>query len=232
MKHLFFIASIICSLNCFSQNPDPQLFQTWYLSTVDFNSSLGYSVSDINPPITATLNFSITPSIPQFTGSGACNTFTGGFISSLAIDGLFQTAYFIPTTTVCSAEIHNSFETSYFEILRNASQYQIFQLSTGPLLMIINPIFGMATYRNFPLKTTEFDREKIAIYPNPSKSIFFLNSNQIAILNVNVINSFGQIVKTINDNFEAINISDLSSGIYMLKIDTELGTINKKIIKE
>lgn len=232
MKHLFVLASIICSVNCFSQDPNPELFQTWYLSSVtSYDSSPGYGVRYIDPAITPTLSISTSPATLVFTGTGACNTFNGGFISFLP--GQLQTVGFTPTALVCSSEIHNSFEASYFGVLQNVTQYQIAHLSTGAVFLIIfNPPFGEAMFQNFPLSTTEFDIEKIAIYPNPGNSIISLNSNQVAVLKIEVINSYGQIVKTINDDFESINVSDLSSGIYMLKINSELGMINKKFIKE
>ena len=228
MKKIVLLVSIICSLNCFSQSPNPELFQTWYLSSVRISDmSPVYNVYTINPPIVPTISISNTL---NFTGTGACNTFNGMFVSTFS--GQLQTNTFTPTTLVCSPEIHNYFEVSYFGFLQYSSQYQIIPQVSGLLLILNNPIFGQAIFQNFPLKTTEFDLERIAIYPNPSNSTIFLNLNQIAILNINVINSYGQIVKTISDDFEAINISDLSSGIYILKIDTEIGTTNRKIIKE
>ncbi len=232
MKHIYLLAFIICSVNCFSQDPNPELFQIWYLSSVTtYDSSPGYGVRYIEPAIAPTLSISTSPAKPVFTGTGACNTFNGAFISFFP--GQLQTVGFTRTTSVCSSEIHNSFEAAYFGVLQNASQYQIAHISTGAVFLIIfNPTFGDAMFQNFPLSTTGFDIENIAIYPNPGNSLISLNSNQAEILKVDVINSYGQIVKTINDNFGSINVSDLSSGIYILKINSVLGTINKKFIKE
>lgn len=230
MKHLFLLSSIIFSASCFSQGLDTLLFQTWYLKSVYTNDS-SYVVRLINPPITPTISISTSPATPVFAGTGACNTFNGRSIVSS--QGQFETIEFTPTTLSCGPEIHNSFEASYFSVLQSATQYQIYWLNTGGIfLTIFNPTFGAAEFQDFPLSTTEFDTDKIAICPNPAKSVISLNSKQAAILKIDVINLYGQIVKTINDAFETINISDLSSGIYMLKINTELGTTNKKIIKE
>ncbi|MCF6131932.1 T9SS type A sorting domain-containing protein [Flavobacterium wongokense] len=229
MKYLLLLACLICSVSCFSQDPDPRLFQTWYLTyTSNSDISPAYGVWTINPPITPTLIIYNTPGTLHFTGTGACNTFTGEFISVLPTQ--LQTTVFTPTTSVCGPEIHNAFEASYFDGMRYALLYNIIPLSSGLRLVITVPM-GQAIFQNFPLETTEFDLEKMTVYPNPGNSIIFLRSNQ-AILKIDVVNSYGQIVKTINDDFEAINIADLSCGIYLLKINTELGTINKKIIKE
>ena len=228
MKKLVLLVSIICSLNCFSQNPSPELFQTWYLSSVQTSDlAPAYNVYAINPPIVPTLVISNTL---DFTGTGACNTFNGVFISTFS--GQLQTTAFTPTTLVCSPQIHTSFEGSYFGFLQFASQYQIITQGSGLLLIMNNPIFGQAIFQNFPLKTTEFDLEKIAVYPNPTKARININANQLLISKIQIINSFGQNVMTMSNNFEVLDISNLSSGIYILKIDTELGMINKKIIKE
>lgn len=133
---------------------------------------------------------------------------------------------------ICDAEIHNSFESSYFGVLQSAGQYQITSDGQGLILTIDTPLFGKAIFNNYKLKSKSFDGEQLAIYPNPSHSVIYLNAKQLNISKVQIVNSFGQNIKTINNNFETLDISDLSSGIYFLKIDTEFGTINKKIIKE
>ena len=228
MKKVLLLISIIYSLNCFSQNPSPELFQTWYLSSVQSSDVTPlYNVYTIDPPIVPTLVISNTL---DFSGTGACNIFNGVFISTSY--GQLQTTAFTPTTLVCSPQIHTSFEESYFVFLQYLAQYQIIQQGSELLLIMNNQIFGQAIFQNFPLKTTEFDSEKISIYPNPTKARININANQILISKIQIINSFGQNVMTMFDNFEVLDISNLSSGIYILKIDTELGMINKKIIKE
>ncbi len=72
----------------------------------------------------------------------------------------------------------------------------------------------------------------IVLYPNPAKATISLNFNQLVVSEIQIINSLGQYVKTINDDFETIPVADLPAGIYILRIDTEWGTINRKIIKE
>ena len=228
MKNLAVVVLLICSINCFAQNPNPELFQTWYLRFVQSSDlSPAFNVYTIVPAITPTLVISNTL---NFTGTGACNTFSGVFTSTFS--GQLQTNSFTPTTLLCGSQIHNSFEGSYFGFMQFAGQYQIFPEGTGSILVMNNPIFGQAVFQNFPLATPDFELEKIAIYPNPSNDVFYLNSNQVVLTKIEVINSLGKLVKTINDGFEALAISDLSTGIYLLKINTTLGTINKKIIKK
>jgi len=229
MKHLFLLAFIICSLNCFSQDPNPQLFQTWYLRFVQSNDlAPSYDVLSITPPITPTLTISNTL---DFTGVGACNTFNGGFTN--VTNYSWQPAPFSESGLDCGTAIYNQFEDGYFYFLQSSlGYYQIYPEGSGMILRMDNPIFGTAIFQNFPLKTTEFVLERTTIYPNPTKSVIYISANQLVISKIQIINSLGQNVKTIIDDFGIIDISNLASAIYTLKIDTDSGTAYKKIIKE
>lgn len=226
MKHLLLLATILCSINCFSQ--DPQLFQTWYLSSIQ-SSDLSplINVWQIAPPITPTLIISNTL---NFTGHGACNTFSGIF--SAPSTNSWQTTSFSESATDCGIISHNSFEDAYFSFMQSTAYYNIYTNGSGLGLVMNNPIFGMAVFQNFPLNTTDFNLEQVAIYPNPVKDVLYINANNLAITKIQIINSLGQNVKTMSAGFEVIDIADLATGIYILKMDTELGTTNKKIIKE
>ena len=228
MKTLTILFSAIYSLSCFSQEPNPELFQTWYLTYIQENDfATPYNVNEIVPAISPTLTISNNLS---FSGEGACNNFNGTF-TNVTSDS-FETSMFIPTLLICSPQIHYSIEISYFEFLQSARYYQITPQGQGLVLTMFNPIFGQAIFQNFALNRIDFDSEQIAIYPNPTNSTIFLNFKQLVVSNIQVVNSIGQNVKTINNNFESINMSDLNSGIYILKIDTNLGTINKKIVRD
>ena len=219
----------MCSVNCFSQDPNPQLFQTWYLRFVQSNDlAPSYNVSAITPSITPTLTITNTL---DFTGVGACNTFNGGFTN--VTNYSWQPAPFSESGLDCGTTIHNQFEDSYFSFLQSSlGYYQIYPEGSGIVLRMDNPLLGSAIFQNFPLKTAEFILERIAIYPNPTKSVIYISTNQLLISKIKIINSLGQTVKTIIDDFGSLDISNLSSGIYTLKIDTEIGTAYKKIIKE
>ena len=228
MKYLPLLVFVISNATCYSQQPNPDLFQTWYLTFVQSDDlSESFNVVEIEPSITPTLTIS---SDLNFIGVAACNTYNGTFSISNLDD--FFTYELFHSSLICDSPILNSFESSYFDFLEFLNQYQIMPQGQGLILTMYNPIFGQARFQNFSLKNLEFDSQQIVLYPNPTNSKVFIKSNQLAILKIQVINSIGQNVKTINYDFESINISDLSAGIYILKINTELGTINRKVVKE
>jgi len=213
-------------ITCFSQDPDPQLFQTWYLNTVQGSDlSTAYNVPDIEPEITPTLTISDTF---NFSGEGACNSF-GGIFSITGAD--IMTSQFFSTDAECVPELHNWFEDSYFSFLQGGGWYTIEPDASGLVLTISNPIMGYAIFRNYLLGTTDFEINQITIYPNPGSTGIYINDELSTISNIQLINSFGQIVRVITDSFEFIEISNLPSGMYIVKISNTLGTVNKKFIK-
>jgi len=86
-----------------------------------------------------------------------------------------------------------------------------------------------------PLSTEGFFASNYAVSPNPASSVLNINAKTGAALsNIQLSDVNGRIVKTINAGNVSetqINISDLNSGIYFLKISSDLGVGTSKIIK-
>jgi hypothetical protein len=78
-------------------------------------------------------------------------------------------------------------------------------------------------------------KETVLMYPNPTKEFLTIFLAFSKLNNVEIYNSIGNKVKTYqfnNSSFESINISNLSSGIYFVKIQSELNkVVFKKMIK-
>lgn len=75
---------------------------------------------------------------------------------------------------------------------------------------------------------------QIKFYPNPVNDVLSLESENLKIFMVEVLNPEGQQiyqVKINNQNEFKINTSNLSKGIYFVKIYTEKGTFVKRILK-
>ncbi len=66
-----------------------------------------------------------------------------------------------------------------------------------------------------PLTTNQFTQNDASIYPNPANE--FLNFNGFMSNNIAIINSAGQIVKSVKVENKKINISDLKSGVYFVR---------------
>ena len=85
------------------------------------------------------------------------------------------------------------------------------------------------------LSTNDFFSKNFSVYPNPSSSIVNLSAKtNSTINNIQITDLNGRTVKSFNQNGVSqaqINISDLSSGMYILNVQTENGTGTTKISK-
>ena len=72
----------------------------------------------------------------------------------------------------------------------------------------------------------------ISVFPNPSSGIFNIQLKNNLSANVQVYNSIGEEIlgETMNQNKSAINLSDKSSGIYFIKINSAKGLQTEKVL--
>jgi Secretion system C-terminal sorting domain len=85
-----------------------------------------------------------------------------------------------------------------------------------------------------PLAVNNFLNNSFSISPNPANDFVTISSKNSAINKIDLTDINGRIVKTaiVGDLIETtVNISDLASGVYMIKIASAEGVATKKIIK-
>ncbi|MGO4772714.1 T9SS type A sorting domain-containing protein [Flavobacterium sp. W22_SRS_FK3] len=73
---------------------------------------------------------------------------------------------------------------------------------------------------------------KLTLYPNPVSNQLYISSEDHKIENVMIYNLFGAVVKNISSGAESIDMSNLTTGNYLVKVTTEQGSFTKKIIKK
>ncbi|MEM0518636.1 MULTISPECIES: T9SS type A sorting domain-containing protein [Aequorivita] len=83
------------------------------------------------------------------------------------------------------------------------------------------------------LGTNHVSQNSVSFYPNPVENILHLNSKE-AIDSVAVYTITGQLVSnvTFNDNLTDINLSNLTSGVYLVKVASNGSVENFKVIKQ
>jgi len=83
------------------------------------------------------------------------------------------------------------------------------------------------------LNLNQITKEDISFYPNPvTNELNIAVSNGIIVEKVMIYNMLGQTLRTIKNATNAINMSELSSGVYIVKVQTNQGIIDQKIIKK
>ncbi|MBD45483.1 MAG: hypothetical protein CMC65_09775 [Flavobacteriaceae bacterium] len=76
-------------------------------------------------------------------------------------------------------------------------------------------------------------KTQISIYPNPAKDVLYLYSESASVVTtVKVYDSLGKLVLEQNNPSTQIDISNLSTGLLFVHIETDNGSIVKKVIKE
>lgn len=73
---------------------------------------------------------------------------------------------------------------------------------------------------------------KLTLYPNPVTNQLHLSSSDQKIENVAIYSLTGALVKTISNEVESIDVSNLNVGSYLIKVTTDQGSFTQKIIKK
>lgn len=100
---------------------------------------------------------------------------------------------------------------------------------------ITNSIGEVARFSANNLTANEFLEQAISIYPNPVGDFIYINSLDVLEIKFLFIYDL-QGRKVSNKNLvkstEEVNISELRSGVYILEVITNKGTLTKKIVKK
>lgn len=81
------------------------------------------------------------------------------------------------------------------------------------------------------LSVENINSDFIKIYPNPVTSTLYINSSTIDLTKIEIFSLFGNKVMEFRTNLNTMNVDELSSGLYLVKIHSSEGSVVKKIIK-
>lgn len=225
-KTLLIVFITFFSFQGFAQDPDPELFRTWYLYYVYMDFDEPYNISEISPPIHPFITISEDLS---FTGEGACNNFNGVFnISPYEINAIS----FNNTNDDCDIQSHNSFENDYFGFISEWFLYTINQESDGLTLYLDTPLMSGLTFKEFPLSITDNNHFKVKIYPNPTSNTLYISSENTVIETISIYSITGKKVFKSTNESNSIDVSSLSKGMYFIEISSANGKSVKKFIKK
>ena len=77
----------------------------------------------------------------------------------------------------------------------------------------------------------EILENEITIFPNPAKSQLHIRATSVEIARVEIYSTLGTLVRKVTNNKAPINIEEISSGLYLVKIYTEKGIVIKRFLK-
>ena len=133
----------------------------------------------------------------------------------------------------------------------NNDGFVTFKIKTKPTLVVGDTFSKSASIYfdyNFPIVTNtytttiaslaaqDFDFETyFSVYPNPAKQILNLEiKTEIGVKSINIYNLIGQMILAIPnaENVSTVDVSNLNTGTYFIKINTDKGSANAKFIKQ
>lgn len=213
----------------FAQEPDPRLFQTWYLREVcEVDPDPAYYVSEIEPPIFPYITIEESY---EFSGQAACNTFEG--ILNFVWDSAFVVEEFSSTGDDCGYQVHNAFEDAFFGLLQDFElDFSIFEVGDGLRLNMSHVLMGYAMFYNYPLSQEDENIVVFNVYPNPFSEKINLSASS-PIVAVKVFDIYGKIVfEDTGTDIQVLKVSELSQGVYFLQIKTFENQKTMPIIKK
>src|SRR5690606_15184583 len=86
---------------------------------------------------------------------------------------------------------------------------------------------------NCTLSLEKFVNNNFAIYPNPATHIVTLEqkvTDGVHLQGIQILDSTGKWLRTVKNNYEAIDVSNLSKGLYYFIIQTDKGNKTEKVI--
>jgi hypothetical protein len=81
-----------------------------------------------------------------------------------------------------------------------------------------------------PTNTTNIIDMDFELFPNPTTDLVHING--LSPNKIQVIDTYGRLVKTITKQTQQFSIAELPNGLYSLQIEVEEGTIIRKIVKQ
>lgn len=112
--------------------------------------------------------------------------------------------------------------------------WQFSQTLSGRTISLIYFKKGLEEYGSSNMISTditEYVDKHLSIFPNPVSNQLTIVSSQ-AINKVEIIDLTGKLIKTFKENTGILDVSDLNSGIYFIKLIADEETITKKFVKE
>lgn len=215
--------------NALSQpvDPNPLLFQTWYLYQVDVDLGDPVFYNGPNPP-QITINEDLT-----YTGIEGCMIISGNFIHEEGVytEFILQPQNYTQDITNCPP---GPVGYALYDLLDPIDLHcDIFQ-DNGIDYFQYESYPGFISYfRNILiLSAPENNITKLTVYPNPANEKLIIESwgNDLEAISISDVNG-RNVISIFDVDSNEINVSTLKAGLYFIKIVSSKGNITRKFIK-
>lgn len=195
--------------------PDPAIFQTWYLyeSGVDLGDPVNFYGPNV-PRITIAPDFT-------FTGVNMTTNFDGNFTyGEDFVNGFILVLENLSDPNTGIPDLWENYPLTCY-------------VDTNYLSIESNPGFYSAFKNVITLSVPEYNEEKDLIYPNPVQDKLFIKSADSDFRSVSIIDVNGRLIMSASGiNLNEMDVSSLKAGMYFVKIEAFNGSSVNKFIKE
>ncbi|MTH15250.1 T9SS type A sorting domain-containing protein [Flavobacterium sp. LC2016-01] len=191
---------------------------SFYTITGNMNSTNG-SVTYNGLTLTARLKIETSTTITYTTTSASTLTlvFDSNFTGTIKVDNVSYTASAGIVTASIAAGSHSITKGSVANLFYISTQY-----NSGSTLRMAKTAEVAA----------EPETSKVLLYPNPVTDVLYISKSTQTIEQVLVYNMSGTLVKSAGKNAESIDLNELISGTYLVKVYTSDGSFNQTILKK
>ncbi len=145
----------------------------------------------------------------------------------------YNSSLLMPCSSTISA-VNNCVIASNFGYPINATITPVTSYTLGAVNVTVTPS-AFSVNQNFctvvGLENNSTDRSGIEIYPNPANDKLYISEKNYAVNSIEVFDVNGRNIKSV-EKLSSIDVSNLSNGIYFIRIKTDKGEFNKKFVKE
>jgi hypothetical protein len=109
------------------------------------------------------------------------------------------------------------------------------QNDNGVLIYICDFIYTYELMDTMGVPEQGLSVDNIRFFPNPASDIITVSSDKTSITNIDVLDNTGRIVlnvPNVNKNISKLDVSELSSGVYYVRLATTRGVVTEKIVKQ
>lgn len=182
-----------------------------------------YNTSGCDEPETMTF-----PIATYSHGGGGCSI-TGGYVYRGSTYANLVGKYFF--ADFCTGEIGWVDEAGNLEFLTDTNNSfttfgqdisgQLYAAGSGRVFKIVGETMG----------TSDSDRTKISVYPNPTTQLVNISSNQ-PIDKVSIYSVEGKLLQTLKGNMQQVDLTKYPKGVYIITIESGKITKTHKVVKK
>lgn len=233
-KLILIILGVFASFSSFSQ--DPQLFENdWYLQKIIKDDVEYY------PPINTEVDYVFLSFFPDYNfNTTVCQGISSDPLIIITYDLFTVESFVLLLDGDCDLPETVVFEEIYFNDFfdwQHANKTFNYNIETGAddikTLILTNDVNYVAIYGNEILSEPSFDNLSFTIYPNPVKDVLQIKGQNIdTIETIKIFDISGKLVIEEKKDINQLDVSNLSSGLFILKVETNKRIFTQKIIKE